>query len=219
MKLPLELHEVEIAGRRWQIEAVRDQDALLAAAEAFAHPPYGLLLWESAVALGHLLARLGRPQLEGRKVLDLGCGVGLPGLVAAGLGAVVVAADHEPLALGVASANARRNGIPPLRQIAADWRTWDLAERFDIILGADLGYETAMHGPLRRILTGNLAVGGRLLLADPGRQQMLELLADLDAADGFEIGLDTTLVPDAAGLPHRPPVLVTLATATRRALP
>ena len=215
MDLSLEEHVIAIGGRRWSIQAVRDHDALLSESEHFENPPYGLLLWESAIALAGLVGARGTATFAGRTVLELGCGVGLPGLVAASLGATVVQADHEPRALDLARQNARRNGIPAPRQLSSDWRTWGQEQRFDIILGADIAYETVMHEHLRRIFTRNLAVGGLLLLADPGRQQTLELLAALDAVDGFEIALDTVLVPDVGG-PERRPVDVTLVSATRR---
>ena len=61
--------------------------------------PYWSRPWPSAVALATVIAR--RPDLvKGKRVLDLGCGLGVAGLAAALGGAKeVVMADREPLAL------------------------------------------------------------------------------------------------------------------------
>ena len=208
-------HRLQIGGEGWSILAVRDQDALLAASDGFEHPPYGLLLWESAIALAECIARRGRSGFASQRILEIGCGVGLAGAVAASLGAEVTQTDHEPRALEIAAGNARRNGVGTITQFSADWRRWSVDARFDIILGADIAYETAMHPHLRTIFKRNLALGGRLLLADPGRQQMLELLCTLEAEDGWRIEVETVLVPDAAGRAGKPPVRVTLAEARR----
>lgn len=192
--LPLADFVLDIAGRRWTIAAVRDQDALLDAADAFAHVPYGLLLWESAVVLARAAAR--RPQaLAGRSVLELGCGTGLVGLVAASLGADVLQTDHEPAALMLAKENACRNGVGGIRRIDADWQRWPVAERFDVILGADVLYEPALHDDVARILSGCIAPDGRALLADPGRPGTLGFLGRLER-EGWHVTLEVEPVAD-----------------------
>lgn len=192
--LPLSDFPLDIAGRRWTIAAVRDQDALLDAAHTFVHVPYGLLLWESAVVLAGAVSR--RPQvLAGRSVLELGCGTGLVGLVAASLGAVVLQTDHEPAALTIAAENARRNGIGGIRRLIADWRRWPVDERFDVILGADVLYEPALHDDVARILSACLAPDGLVLLADPGRPGTLAFLGRLER-EGWRVSLEVEPADD-----------------------
>src|SRR5438874_13269890 len=112
-KVPLETAAVPIGDRVWKITCVQSQEALLDAAESFAHFPYGFLLWESAVGLARLLA--ARPELvSGKRALELGAGAGLPGLVARSLGAEVWQTDHQPDALALARYNAWQNGVEGL---------------------------------------------------------------------------------------------------------
>ena len=76
----------------------RDTEALLDD-QAFAEDefmPYWAELWPSGLALARRLA--GRA-LRGARVVELGCGLGLPSLVAARGGGRVLATDWSPAAL------------------------------------------------------------------------------------------------------------------------
>src|SRR5581483_5896757 len=122
-KLPLVTTEIAIGARAYRVTAVQNQDALLDAAEELEHFPYGFLLWESAVGLARWLAA-DPARVAGRSVLELGAGVGLPGIVAQALGAQVWQTDHQKGALLVARENARQNGVGDIQQFLADWRDW-----------------------------------------------------------------------------------------------
>ena len=138
------------------------------ASEDQLHLPYWAELWDSALGIGQWLARnaAGGPPLN---VLDLGCGMGLTGVVAAALGHGVLFADLEPPALLFA----RLNSLPfrdRVRTRRLDWRTESLGERFDLILGADILYERRQWDHLEPFWRRHLATGGAVLLGAPGRQ-------------------------------------------------
>ncbi len=166
-RVALHRHDIEAAGRRWRIDAVKNQDALLAASEHFDVFPYGLLLWDSAPVLADALAGFG--DLTGKRVLELGAGVGLAGLAARHLGAEVVQTDHSAEGLELARANAALNGIGGIAQELADWSEWTPSGRFDLVLGSDILYDEAAHGAVARLLSTCLADSGLALLSDPGR--------------------------------------------------
>jgi predicted nicotinamide N-methyase len=136
------------------------------------HLPYWAELWDSSFGLGaHLATR--RPGLQAwdrsAHILDLGCGMGLSGLVAAALGARVLLADLEAPALLFA----RLNALPYRRRVRVrqiDWRRDRLDERFDLILGADVLYERAQWEHLEPFWRAHLAPGGAVVLGEPGRQ-------------------------------------------------
>jgi len=143
--------------------------------------PYGVALWPSAIALAHELAERA-DEIRGRHVLELGAGTGLPGIVAASLGARVVQTDRQPAALDLCRRNAERNGVTSVEHRLADWTAWSDNTRYDWIIGADILYAPAMHPHLANIVESNLAPGGRVLLSDPFRRRSLALLESLEVA-------------------------------------
>ncbi|MEJ7603368.1 MAG: methyltransferase domain-containing protein [Kofleriaceae bacterium] len=189
--LPLEELELSVGERTWTIlhtgaMITLAQEVELLKGETTTKRPYGIVLWPAAIALAHDVA--SRP-LAGKRVLELGAGTGLPGIIAASLGAHVVQTDRQQLVLHVCKLNAARNGVTKIEHRLADWTAWDDAGRYDLILGADILYAAPLHPELRRIFETNLAPGGTVLLADPFRAPSLQLLEQLQQA-GWRVTLD-----------------------------
>ena len=134
------------------------------------HLPYWAELWDSAVGLARFLVMANPPPMSpGASVLDLGCGMGLAGTVAAALGGRVLFADLEEPALLFA----RLNSLPYRDRVRArrlNWQADRLAERFDLILGADILYERRQWEFLEPFWRAHVAPGGSVLLGEPGRQ-------------------------------------------------
>jgi predicted nicotinamide N-methyase len=127
--------------------------------------PYWSVLWRSGVALAR---ELGGGALEGRRVVELGCGLALPSLAAARAGADVLATDSCDEALALAERNARMNEIR-LETAVVDWaEPEELIEQgpFDLALAADLLYERASVATLLSLLP---QLAPAAWLADPGR--------------------------------------------------
>lgn len=199
-EFPLQEYRLGLAGREWTIlhtDAVlsRDDEAQFLR-ERKTRLPYGVVLWPAAIALAHdVLTRAD--DFLGRKVLELGAGTGLPGIVTATLGAWVVQTDRDELALSVCRRNARQNGVANLEYRRADWTEWDDSRRYDWILGSDILYGEPMHPHLLRIFEQNLAPNGRILLADPFRAVSLRLLETMEA-QGWSIALSKWTVGEEA---------------------
>ena len=211
-KYPLVTVGVEVGERVWNITCVQDQDTLLDSAEELEYFPYGFLLWEASVALARKLA--ANPGLvAGKRVLELGAGVGLPGIVARSLGAHVCQTDHQTHALWLAQVNAAQNGVTGITTFAADWQSWTHPTAYDVVLGADILYERNMHFYLSDVFRRTKAQNGQLLLSDPGRPQAMEFMALLEKR-GWNLALETQVVKlEEAGQIGKP-VEVALYTLT-----
>jgi len=172
---------VALRGAALQVLRPRDAEALLDD-RAFEHEeflPYWAELWPSGVALARRVA--GRA-LKGARVLELGCGLGLPSLAAALAGGRVLATDWSPQAIDLLRDNAERNDAD-VELAIVDWaRPAAIVERapWDLVLGADLLYERRNVEPLRQLVPELLGQRGELWLADPGRAPAADFLA------GFE---------------------------------
>ncbi|MCH5372812.1 MAG: protein N-lysine methyltransferase family protein [Planctomycetes bacterium] len=129
--------------------------------------PYWAANWDASWAVAHVL--LDEP-LENRDVLDLGCGLGLTGAIAAARGARVWMVDAAQPALLFA----RLNTWPWRERVHVrrlDWRRERLAgRRFDLILGSDIIYDSEDWPYLERFWTAHLAAEGRVLLGESGRR-------------------------------------------------
>jgi predicted nicotinamide N-methyase len=127
--------------------------------------PYWAVLWRSGVALARELD--GEP-LRGLRVVELGCGLGVPSLAAARAGASVLATDESTEALELVERSAGANRLR-VETAAVDWASPDaLLERapFDLALAADVLYERPAVALLLSLLP---RLAPAAWLADPGR--------------------------------------------------
>jgi len=131
------------------------------------HLPYWAELWDSAIAVAHHVANNAK-LFEGKDVLDLGCGQGLSGCVAAACGARVLFADLETPALLFSQLNGLQvTGNCQSRKV--NWQTDRLRRRFDFILGADILYEKSQWQFLEPFWQAHLKPRGQVLIGEPGR--------------------------------------------------
>jgi predicted nicotinamide N-methyase len=187
--LPLHEYHLRLGPHHWTIAhsgailSAEDEQRFLS--EDRDRAPYGVALWPAAIALAHELVSRAS-ELAGLRVLELGAGTGLPGIVAATFGARVVQTDRLDAALTLGRLNADRNGMHAIEHRLADWTEWTDTARYDLILGSDVIYPSRLHPSLRAIFDTNLAPSGRILLSDPFRWTSLALLEGMEA-DGWTV--------------------------------
>lgn len=128
--------------------------------------PYWAELWLSGVRLAAVVAER---DLRGTRVVELGCGLGLPSVAAALGGADVLATDWADDALAATARNGELNGVQ-IDTLLVDWTAPDalLARgRFDLALCSDVLYEPRNVDALLTLLP---QLADEVLLAEPGRE-------------------------------------------------
>ena len=150
------------------------------ATRADGYMPYWAEIWPAARMLAKVLAK--ETFEPGTTALELGCGLGLSGIVALARGAEVVFSDYDACALKFAGDNALLNGFDRFRLLQLDWRTPPADLRVPLIIGADLIYQERNLEPVIQCIRTMLLPGGRCLLADQDRVPAAVIQAALSAA-------------------------------------
>jgi predicted nicotinamide N-methyase len=128
------------------------EELFAVAADARGDAPYWAELWPCARSLAAHLASL---DLKGMRVLELGCGLALPSLVAALRGADVLASDVSADALERVAESGRRTLGRPLATLQADLHEPSAllaSGPFDLVLGADLLYDCTLASAMGALI-------------------------------------------------------------------
>lgn len=131
--------------------------------------PYWADLWHSALALSYWMAR-NPERIKGKRIIELGCGLGLPGIVASMLGGQVVFTDYVQGALDFARLNLEQNQTDHQAAFQLlDWRKPPVNSTYDIVLAADVAYERRFFQPLYKCIHTLIGDEGVCWLSEPGR--------------------------------------------------
>jgi predicted nicotinamide N-methyase len=185
---------VEVGGGRYRITHPISADDLIDEDDFDRDErlPYWAELWPSALALAR---HLSERDLAGTSVIELGCGVGLPSVLALVRGASVLATDHYEAALAFTAYNARANVDLEPEVSVLDWRESDIegVGVFDLVLAADVLYEAKNAAALADLVPKLLAPGGEAIMADPRRDES-PIFLDAMEEQGFEDAVEETTV-------------------------
>lgn len=201
---PVSTSTFVVGGRSIRVVRPADPDRLLDDPGVLAwnrqddYMPYWAYLWPGAHLLADAVER--EPWREGTQALEIGCGLGLAGLVALGRGLRVRFTDYDEAPLRFAARSAEANGFAPETYSTArlDWRELP-DERYPVILGADVLYESKLVPLVADLLARLLDPDGLALIAGPYRVASEGLAACLQ-----ERGLVQEIEPIRAVCEHGP---------------
>lgn len=168
-KLRIGEHELEIL-------KVTDLEPLLKGKDPFKNVsefPFWVKLWEASMVLAQLLTSMS-PK-PGQKLLELGAGLGAPGLAAAACGYNVTLSDYEPHILDFQRISAAASNLTNVDYKIIDWLNPPDLQQFDTIVGAEILFREDFFEPLLNIFKKMLAPGGAIYLAHDARRKSLPL--------------------------------------------
>ena len=134
--------------------------------------PFWIRLWEAAIVLSEFIA--GQPPKNQTTLLELGAGLGAPGLVAAAAGYQVTLSDYEQLILDFERINAAASRLENVSFTMLDWLKPPEMERYDVIIGAEILFREEFFQPLLGVLRRALKPDGVVYLAHDVQRRSLQ---------------------------------------------
>ena len=131
-----------------------------------AWPIFGML-WPSSRVLAHAMLTYA---VEGKRVLELGCGLALASLVIHRRGGNITASDCHPLAAEFLQENLKLNQLPTMKYETGNWsRSNPSLGRFDLIIGSDVLYDREQPEVLSQFINLHAEPVAEVLIVDPDR--------------------------------------------------
>lgn len=131
-------------------------------------PLFGVV-WDSSIVLAHLMFD---HEIEGIRILEVGCGIGLASLVLNHRLANITSTDYHPEAEAFLQENTRINKGPEIPFIRTAWGDPNTClGTFDLIIGSDLLYERDHAADLSKFIAQHSKTHCDVIIVDPGRGQ------------------------------------------------
>jgi predicted nicotinamide N-methyase len=198
---------VPVGGHVYQLRVLSDKKQFTdpgGLAERLGISPAQWSLFGQLWPTGQLLAQaMQRFEVQGKRVLELGCGIGLPSLVLQRRGVDIVASDMHPLAKPFLARNAALNRIKAVRFRPLRWDEPQAGlGRFDLIIASDVLHETGQARLLAGVIARHARPEAEVLVTDPGQDHSAPFNLQM-AALGFSVTERRCPMNDADPPPYR----------------
>ena len=168
-----------------------------------AWPLFGLL-WPSGEVLAGVMATF---EIDGKRILELGCGLGLASLVIHRRGGDITASDCHPLCTLFLEENLRLNALPAMKYETANWsRLNPLLGRFDLIIGSDVLYDRSQPELLSQFIDRHAEPQVEVVIVDPNRGNQASFSRKMGLLGYAHSRTPVAVLPDGAaykGQVHR----------------
>ncbi|MBN2124872.1 MAG: class I SAM-dependent methyltransferase [Deltaproteobacteria bacterium] len=176
--------EIVVRGKTFHFYVPSEVAPYVKGEDLFQDFPLWAKIWEASWVLADFLG--GEAPEPARRFLELGCGVGLVGIVASSFGHRVTMTENNPHALDFARANAELNRCSNLEIVALDWRRPELEGPYDGILGSEIVYREEDFQDLLGLIRACLRPGGEVLFAAGLRRTSIQFFAQMQAIFDIE---------------------------------
>ncbi|PIE57124.1 MAG: methyltransferase [Desulfobulbus propionicus] len=143
--------------------------------------PFWTKLWEASIVLANLL--VSRPVQEKKTLLELGAGLGVPGLAAARAGFQVTLTDYDQLILDFARVSGAASGVENVEYRMLDWLDPPDLPRYDVVVGAEVLFREEFFAPLLGVLRKTLKPEGVVYFAHDSTRQSLRPFLEMAEAE------------------------------------
>ncbi len=200
LSYPAEILQLEIGQLIVKLAQIKDPEKLFEEllSKSKDHPdvinesiPYWGELWPSAIGLSQFLTE-NASLISGKSILEIGCGLGLPGIVSSLLGGNVIMTDYLPAALQYAEYNWKLNIVSAPDMRLLDWRNIEKVAPSDVLLASDIAYESKSFVPIIIALKSLVKKDGIILLSEPNRVFAKKFIKELQ--DHFTFSQEIKLI-------------------------
>ena len=137
--------------------------------------PYWAEVWPSSLALGEFILEQSEISTNSR-VHEIGCGIGLSGMIAKQKGATVILSDYLDKALKLSELNWLNNNLIPDQLENMDWRKPQAELAADFIIASDILYEKRFFQPIIDCLNILLKPNATAYISEPNREIAIDFL-------------------------------------------
>jgi len=130
--------------------------------------PYWTQVWPAALVMAEFLVYYPA-YVQGKKVLEMAAGLGLPSLVAAQWASEVYCSDYLPEAVAVIEQSVMHNALPNVTPLVLDWNQLPNNLDADVLLVSDINYDPLQFPALYALLQRFLSRGATIILTTPQR--------------------------------------------------
>lgn len=172
--------DLTIKDRQFRFFVPKSLDRFLDPEDLFRNFPLWSKIWEASIILSDYLA--GMPVESEKRFLEIGCGMGVVGVVASAFGHRVTMTEYNPDALNFARANACANLLADdsgLEITELDWTRPRLEGLFDTIVGSEVIYKEKDYQPILRLFKTYLRPSGEIILAEGVRKTSMEFFRQM----------------------------------------
>ena len=126
------------------------------------------VLWPASQVLA---AEVCVASLDGKRVLEIGCGIGLASLVLHKMGVDITASDYHPRAREFLDRNVFDNGLSPIKFQSVDFEKKNpQLGKFDLIIASDVLYQPHHAKYLSTLIAAHSGDDVEVIVVDPGRE-------------------------------------------------
>ncbi|BHH82149.1 class I SAM-dependent methyltransferase [Desulforhopalus sp. 52FAK] len=188
-KYSLTFDSLTVGKNKIRLLKIADLEQFLDGKDPFADVsefPFWIRLWDAAMILSYVLG--AQTETKGKRLLELGAGLGAPGLAAAAAGFDVTLSDYEDMIMDFQKVSAAASGLTNVKFSHLDWLKPIDIEPFDVLAGAEILFRDEFFEPLLTIFKTCLKPDGMIYLAHDSKRQSLGKFLKL-AQNDFDIAL------------------------------
>ena len=159
--------------------------------------PFWAKLWPAALAMTSFLQQ--HPgYVQGKQILEIGAGIGLPSFTIASIAGSVIVSDHATEAVMLMEKNIEHLGLTHTKAMWLDWNNVPAGLHADTILLSDVNYDPTQFDVLLALIRRFVQQGSTVILATPQRITAGRFTTELNVyiretetmiKDGVDVGI------------------------------